>query len=132
MGLFKKILGREEEVKNAQRNAAWRRFPNEEALVQAIDQESYEKPVLIFKHSSRCSISATALARLERAWDESLQHAFIPYLLLVIEERPLSNAVARMADVEHQSPQLLLFKDGKCVYHSSHLAIDAESLKAFL
>ncbi|GIV38916.1 MAG: thioredoxin family protein [Thermonema sp.] len=132
MGFFEKIFGSESANKEGLTRPAWQQFPNEEALVHAIEQTSFEKPVLIFKHSTRCSISATALNRLERTWNETFQQALHPYLVRVIEERPLSNAIARLSGVEHQSPQLLIFKDGKCVYHSSHLAIDVENIKPYL
>lgn len=129
MKLFGKFFGNQEATEGA---LAWHRPKDEAGIQEAIEKTSFEKPVLVFKHSTRCSISATALGRIERAWDASLNERVMPCLILVVEERPLSNAVARLSGVEHQSPQVLLFKGGKCVYHSSHLAISLENIKAYL
>ncbi|MDB5274046.1 MAG: hypothetical protein JWO58_2413 [Chitinophagaceae bacterium] len=88
-----------------------------------IVKASASQPVLIFKHSTRCSISSTALDRLERSWNSSEVHGTQPYYLDLIQFRDLSGAVVHKFDVEHQSPQALLIKNGSCVYHASHYDI---------
>jgi bacillithiol system protein YtxJ len=88
-----------------------------------IKAESTEQPVLIFKHSTRCSISAAALSRLERNW--SADKPIKVYYLDLIAHRDISNAIAEQFGVEHQSPQVLLVKSGKVVYTESHMGISA-------
>jgi bacillithiol system protein YtxJ len=97
--------------------------------VDEIIHASHEKPVVIFKHSTRCSISSTALARLERAWDANEIHAF--YLDL-IAYRPISGLIAEKFNVEHQSPQVLVIHNGNCVYSATHWDISMDELKPFL
>lgn len=92
------------------------------AQLDVLVEQSYQHPVLIFKHSTRCSISSMALSRLERDWQEG-NGTPAPYYLDLIAYRPVSNAIAERLGVEHQSPQVLLLRNGKCVYHASHSAI---------
>ena len=99
----------------------------DQAQLDAIKQESAQQPVLIFKHSTRCSISAAALSRMELNWDDSV--GIKPYYLDLIAFRPLSNEVAETFDVTHQSPQTLLIQNGECVYDASHFDISFDSLK---
>ena len=92
--------------------------------LRAIAQESHQHPVLIFKHSTTCSISAMAKAKLERQWpDASLPADTSLYYLDLLRYRPLSGQIASEFHVEHQSPQLLLIQDGECRYHASHMSI---------
>src|SRR4051812_33653689 len=92
--------------------------------VDEIIQTSRQKPVLIFKRSTRCSISNMALARLERQWNFNIDNIDAFYLDL-LQYRNISNELADRFDVIHQSPQILLIKDGKCVFHTSHNDINA-------
>ena len=85
--------------------------------------------MVIFKHSTSCTISATAKNRLERQWDGAGLEEVTPYYLDLLAYRPISNLVAQTFDVEHQSPQLLLIKDGVCQYDASHLGINLNELK---
>lgn len=80
--------------------------------LDVIREESNSKPVLIFKHSSRCSISRLALDRLERKWGQEAQ-GIKPYFLDLISYRDISNHVAHQFDVEHESPQVLLTSNAK-------------------
>jgi bacillithiol system protein YtxJ len=102
-----------------------------EDQIQDIVEESKQKPVVIFKHSTSCSISATAKGRLERQWADS-QIAATPYYLDLLAYRPVSNQVARAFAIGHESPQLLLIRDGKCVYDASHLGIRLDEVKKHL
>ena len=88
-----------------------------------IVKASVDKPVLIFKHSTRCSISSTALDRLERSWKNEEVQGLKPYYLDLIQFRNISGAIENKFDVEHQSPQALIIKNGSCVYHASHYDI---------
>ena len=91
--------------------------------------ESKNQPVLIFKHSTSCSISQTALNRLERNWKEEEMTSVKPYYLDLLSHRDISRGVAALFDVEHQSPQVIVLKDGEAVFHRSHFDIDFVSVK---
>ena len=83
---------------------------------------SHEQPVLIFKHSTTCSISAAAKGKIERQWADSGLNLPLYYLDL-LRFRPLSGQIAEQFGVEHQSPQLLLIQGGECTYDASHMGI---------
>jgi bacillithiol system protein YtxJ len=91
---------------------------------------SNQKPVVIFKHSTRCSVSRMALKKFETEYD--LDDTIDVYYLDLLEHRDISNEIANRFGVYHQSPQLLLIKEGKSVYDVSHSDIDAEELKGKL
>jgi bacillithiol system protein YtxJ len=106
----------------------WKKIAQIEQLVD-IDVQSHQAPVILFKHSTRCSISSAALARLERSWNENEMEEVQAYYLDLIANRTTSNAVADHYEIEHQSPQVLVIKKGDCVYNESHMGIDYEELK---
>ncbi len=87
-------------------------------------QLSWQTPVAVFKHSTRCSISSMAKSRLEREWQGN-EPSFPIYYLDLIAHRDVSNAIAVDSGIEHQSPQLIVLKDGKPVYDGSHNMIQA-------
>ena len=88
--------------------------------------ESFHQPVVIFKHSTRCSISTMAKARLER--EKSLEHVRFYYLDL-LNYRSLSHQIAERFQVHHESPQVLLIRAGECVYDESHQGIQMRELQ---
>lgn len=102
----------------------WIALTDEEQL-EIIKQESEKQPIAIFKHSTRCSISSMAKMRLERA--ETPQNISFYYLDL-IRYRSLSNKIADLFKVHHESPQVLLIKNGECVYDESHNGIDMQDI----
>lgn len=85
-----------------------------------------EDTFLLFKHSLTCPVSAEAHEQYEKfiAGNEQLKTAY----LAVQEARPLSNYVAETFDIKHQSPQAILFKNGKPVWNESHWRITYDSL----
>lgn len=98
-----------------------------EADFEAALAASAEGPVLIFKHSTTCPISASAH---RQAADYAGQPDALPiYLVKVIESRPVSNAIAARLGVAHQSPQAILLRDGQAAWDASHGAITAASLQ---
>ncbi|MES2593068.1 MAG: bacillithiol system redox-active protein YtxJ [Bacteroidota bacterium] len=107
---------------------------NTESQFEGINQESAEqhiKGVMLFKHSSRCSISSMALNRLERSWKLSGDN--IPtYYLDLLKYRSVSTKIAELYNVEHESPQVLIIKNGKCIYSASHSAISTAEIEAAL
>ncbi|CCH51377.1 hypothetical protein BN8_00297 [Fibrisoma limi BUZ 3] len=104
----------------------WNKLTSEEQL-DGIRHESAQHPVLIFKHSTTCSISAMALSRMERNWNE--QAGIKPYYLDLQANRSVSNKIANEFGVEHESPQVLLIRNGECVYDASHMAISFDGLR---
>ncbi|MBL7713048.1 MAG: bacillithiol system redox-active protein YtxJ [Chitinophagaceae bacterium] len=88
-------------------------------------EQSHSRPVVIFKHSTRCSISMMAKGRLERAEaPESVDF----YYLDLLSYRPVSAKVAEVFSVHHESPQVLLIKNGECTYEETHNGISMEDL----
>ena len=106
----------------------WRLLESENQL-SALKQASYDRPQLIFKHSTRCGISFQVKDLLFSATD-SLSVCADLYFLDLISLRSLSNQTASALSVPHQSPQVLLIRNGSVVYHSSHFGIDPKSILA--
>ncbi|TAG59183.1 MAG: bacillithiol system redox-active protein YtxJ [Cytophagales bacterium] len=100
----------------------WKKLESENQINEIII-ESFSQTVLIFKHSTRCSISDSAKNRLERQWIEEKSNNAIIYYLDLIAFRSVSNAISEKFDIEHQSPQVLVIKNEKCIYNASHLNI---------
>lgn len=96
------------------------------AQLDAIVEESKTQPVVIFKHSIRCSISTMAKGRLERS-EEPQGVKF--YYLDLINHRDISNKVAELFSVHHESPQILLIKNSECTYEESHNGISMEEIE---
>lgn len=93
------------------------------AQLDVIDAASAERPVLLFKHSTRCSISTAALHRMESAWTSGDDSTHSAYYLDLLRHRDVSNAIAERYEVEHASPQVLVIRNGRCVHTTSHLGI---------
>ncbi|GGG37462.1 bacillithiol system redox-active protein YtxJ [Hymenobacter glacieicola] len=100
----------------------WQPLTQSEQLSDIV-RESYEHPVLIFKHSTSCSISAAAKGKVERQWDEVGLSATKLYYLDLLRFRPISSEIAEKFGVRHESPQLLLIQNGECSYDASHMGI---------
>ena len=98
------------------------------AQLETIDRDSSTQPVLIFKHSTRCSTSSMALARVERSWDKQTTNLPTPYYLDLLKHRDISNAIATRYGIEHQSPQVLVIDKARCIYSQTHMAISVEEM----
>ena len=109
---------------------AWQSLSNV-AQLDEINTLSINQPVVIFKHSTRCSISFMAKSRLESSWNYGDDEVHV-YLLDLIQDREVSNAVASQYEIEHASPQVLMIKNGEVIYHTSHNDIRSESFKDYL
>jgi bacillithiol system protein YtxJ len=95
-----------------------------------IDEISQTKPVVLFKHSTRCSISRMALKQFDAEFnypEEKIEW----YLLDLLNHRDLSNEIAHRYNITHQSPQILVIKNRKAVFNASHDSIAAEDMKQF-
>jgi len=102
----------------------WINLTDDQQLA-TIREESNTRPVVIFKHSTRCAISSMAKNRLER----SVQPEQIDfYYLDLIRHRGISNKIAEDFQVHHESPQILLIKNGECIYEESHNGIDMDEI----
>lgn len=101
----------------------------DESEVDEIIARSAEKAQVIFKHSTRCSISAVAKGRLEKA---TAPPGADFYYLDIIGYRSISNKIAQKFGVHHESPQVLVIKNGVCVYDDSHMGINMNDVSANL
>ncbi len=106
----------------------WIPLTDEKQLDQII-ATSFQTPIAIYKHSTRCSISLMVKRSLESDWkapDEEIP----AYYLDLLSFRSVSNKIAGIFGIRHESPQLILIKDGKAVYHASQSEIDYAEMSA--
>lgn len=104
---------------------------NKESQIDRIKEESFEKPVIIFKHSTTCPISSIAKLRLDD--DLSVPSGdYTAYYLDLLSYRMVSNKVAEVFKVYHESPQVIIIKDGEASYDESHLDISVQDLAGAL
>ena len=97
------------------------------AIIQDSKEQSSQKlTVLLFKHSTRCSISSMALNRFENKWKD--HESIKTYYLDLLNHRDVSNEIASLLGVEHASPQVLLVRNGECFYHNSHTSINVTDI----
>ena len=95
--------------------------------LEQIKDHSFNKPQAIFKHSTRCSTSSMVLNRLERS---QLPTNTDFYFLDLIQHREISNKFSEIFSVYHESPQVLLIKNGECIYDESHMGISMQEIEA--
>jgi len=100
----------------------WIHLQNQQQLNDIKSAKGYS---IIFKHSTRCPISMITKKRLEMDWDLVPENISV-YFLDLIGHRILSDTIANIFQVHHESPQLLLIKDGECIYETSHSEISLE------
>ncbi|MFY7732225.1 MAG: bacillithiol system redox-active protein YtxJ [Bacteroidia bacterium] len=106
----------------------WNKLSEIEQL-EEINKASFEAPVMIFKHSTSCSISSSALNRVERNWNNEQDDVKVkPFYLDLIAYRNVSNEIAKKWNIEHQSPQVLIIKKGACIYTETHMGINYEEI----
>lgn len=111
----------------------WLPLIAEEQLIDVslLSKKSDIKAVVIFKHSTRCSTSSMVLSRLERSW--KLSDKEVPtYFLDLLKFRNLSDKIEKVYGISHESPQILIIKNGKCIYSASHSDISAPDIEAAL
>lgn len=125
MSFFQNIFNSSEDKDLKENKINWNELTDLGQLNEIIAL-SNEKPVAIFKHSTQCSVSRMALKQFENEFNSS--DKVTPYFLDLIAHRDISNAIASRFGVTHQSPQLIVVKEGKAIYNVSHSDIDAEEL----
>ena len=99
-----------------------------ESQLSDIVVASETQPVIVFKHSTRCSISVAAKGRLERQWNFD-DNEITAYYLDLLNYRSISNKIADDFQVHHESPQLLLIRNGECTYVEAHSGITVQDLR---
>jgi bacillithiol system protein YtxJ len=124
MGIFSSIFGKSEEGEVSKIN--WIDLNNESQL-DDIQKISKNKSIIIFKHSTRCSISRFVLKQFENEFN--LQDKMDCYFLDLLKNREISNEISKRFKIIHQSPQLIVIKDGLAIYNASHEDIDAAELE---
>lgn len=97
----------------------------DEQQLERLKELSNQKAQVIFKHSTRCAISSMAKSRLERS---TAPDTVDFYFLDLVKYRQLSNKIAEDFAVYHESPQVLLIKNGECIYDESHSGIQMDEI----
>ncbi|PCH49201.1 MAG: cytosolic protein [Flavobacteriaceae bacterium] len=129
MGIFNNLFKSNTEVEK-DKKINWLPL-TESSPLEAIISASKTKPMLIFKHSTRCGISRMVLKSFERNYN--LEDTAIDlYFLDLLNFRALSNQISKKLNVYHQSPQILVIKNEQVIYHDSHYSISIDAIKEVL
>lgn len=129
MGLFDNLFKSTAEGENISK-VSWVALTDKNQLDEIISL-SASKPVLIFKHSTTCGISRMALKTFEREFDFEETEIEL-YFLDLLNYRALSQDISTKFNVMHQSPQVLVIKNGKVIYNDSHYSISVNDIKKIL
>ena len=130
MGFFDKFKSSSDIAKEEIIEVPWHVLSKVEQLDEIVEQ-SKTKPVAIFKHSTRCGISRGVLKLVEKNYkltDDQLKL----YYLDLLQNRDISNEIAARFKVHHESPQMIVIKNGIVVHQDSHHSIDASHLEKFV
>ena len=129
MSILKKIFGSNEISRQPKKLIPWNRLTSVNQLIE-IEKESFHQPIAIFKHSTRCGTSSMALRQFESQFETDNTSVKL-YFLDLLSFKDISNEIAIRFQVFHESPQLIVLKDGNTIHHSSHHQIDAGLLEQF-
>ena len=128
MGVLNTIFGRKEKNEEGKESFInWTPLTSVEQIKE-IKELSNKQPIAIFKHSTRCGISSMVIKRFVNSFDEELKD-FKVYYLDLLSYRDVSNEIGHTFQVLHQSPQLLVVKNGEVISHASHYDIARIDLK---
>lgn len=105
----------------------WKQLTSIEQLKE-IMAKSIDQPVLLFKHSTRCSISIMALSRFQKEWNQENKSIDLYYLDL-LNHRDVSSKIAEITGVVHQSPQAILISNNEVKYTATHSSISARDIQ---
>ena len=133
MGIFNNMFGGkegQEEKPEKKTYLTWLPLTSLEQL-ETIEPESNTASILIFKDSTRCGISKMVIKQFEKLFTEENQHLKVYYLDL-LNYRDISNEIALKFQVTHQSPQLIVVRNGSAVHHASHNDITQVNLTRFI
>jgi len=128
MSLFN-FSGNDDNKDTASSKIDWNALTDLQQLNEIVE-ESNENPVLVFKHSTRCSISRFALRQFENEFN--LKGKIKPYFLDLLEHRDISNEIAHQFRIQHQSPQVIVIRNGVAIYDASHQDIEAGKLNSVI
>ncbi len=125
MGLLDKLFGSTEKEqkkpKEEKQPLPWQKLTSIEQL-DKIAKTSATRPQVIFKHSTRCGISGMVIRNFESSYDIA-EGAIDLYYLDLLSFREVSSEIAARFQVFHESPQLIIIKNGATVHHASHSMI---------
>jgi len=132
MGIFDKIFGSSNASESSQEKntIAWKPLTHIDQL-KTIKEDSHQQAIAIFKHSTRCGISRMVIKQFESHFDLKEEELQLYYLDL-LNYRDISSEIAASFQVWHESPQLVIIKDGLTVAHASHSAINALDLRSYI
>ena len=92
---------------------------SDDAALEELLARSHERPVLLFKHSDSCPISARAYQQMEGVKT--------PVSIVIVQQsRDVSRAVEERTGVRHETPQALVLRNGRVVWNASHFDITAD------
>lgn len=129
MGIFDSVFGKKEKTKKEKKELPWIQLASLDQL-ETITENSKTKPQVIYKHSSTCGISRMVLNMFTESYDMDLDIDL--YFLTIQSYRDVSNAIEDKFEVRHESPQLLILKNGEVVFHTSHGAISDTDFTKYL
>lgn len=121
MGLF---------TSSKKNNLPWINVQSVEQLDSLLTDGS-DKPKLMFKHSTRCGISSMALNTFESAWESGDELCEL-YFVDLLKHRDVSNRIAELTGITHQSPQVIVVKGSEIIYDASHSGIDGRRITRLL
>ena len=107
-------------------HSEWSVLDSEETLDGILNDKS-DKPIILFKHSTRCGISNSVKKQLEKDWHYKVDECKFYYLDLLLH-RDLSNKISESIVIQHESPQVILLRNGKVLHHASHSNIDIDRI----
>lgn len=129
MGIFSSLFKGNSEIKDSLK-INWIGL-TEISQLTAITLQSTAKPILIFKHSTRCGVSRMALKSFEREYDLNETSVDL-YFLDILKYSAISNEVSVKFNVQHQSPQVIVLKNEKVIYQDSHYGISVKAIQKVL
>nr|WP_297788106.1 bacillithiol system redox-active protein YtxJ [uncultured Allomuricauda sp.] len=129
MGIFDSVFGKKEKTKKEKKELPWIQLESLDQL-ETIAENSKSKTQVIYKHSSTCGISRMVLNMFSESYDPDLDLDL--YFLTIQHHRDVSNTIEDRFGVRHESPQLLVIKNGEVVFHTSHGAISDTDLTNYL
>lgn len=131
MGIFNKLFGNSNASETPEPSKLqWTPLTSVTQLATIVE-ESKTQPVAIFKHSTRCGVSRMVIKQFENSFDLEPNQMKVYYLDL-LNYRPISEEIAAKFQVWHESPQLIIIKNGISVAHASHSQINAIPLEEFV
>lgn len=100
---------------------------HKDVVWQKVLDDSHDRPQLVFKHSSKCGASLEAHKKIKAIeQNEALESNM--YIVIVQVAEDISNLIERDTGIKHETPQVLIVRDGEVVYHASHDDIDEQEV----